>query len=105
MDRKELLAEAIKRWGIESQSFMAIEEMAELTKALSKIYRECGQKQIENVIEEIADVKIMLEQMEMIYEPIAEKSDIKKLVAEARESKLYRLAQRLGVKYVPNLVC
>ena len=54
---------AIDTFGEKSQKLMMIEEMAELTQAISKDFR--GQDH--NVEEEIADVEIMLEQMKLIY--------------------------------------
>lgn len=49
-----------------AQEIKAIEEMAELTQALSKPL--CGNKpNVDNICEEIADVKIMVEQLELIY--------------------------------------
>ena len=62
----------LDKWGVEMQSIMAIEEMSELTKALCKIKRvkELGgdyEKALENLREEIADVKNMAEQLELVY--------------------------------------
>ena len=102
MNRSELLQEAVTRWGKESQSFMAIEEMAELTKALSKAYRKFGTEQIVNILEEIADVRIMLDQLQIMFEPLVNNEDMTYLVSLAEEGKLVRLAQRLGVNYTPN---
>ena len=78
---------------------MAIEEMAELMKALSKARRKFGTEQIVNVLEEIADVRIMLDQIQIIFEPLANNEDMTYLVSLAEEGKLIRLAQLLGVKY------
>ncbi len=55
---------AIKKWGKRTQMVMAIEEMAELTQALTKNLR--GKDH--NVEEEIADVKIMIGQLEEIFD-------------------------------------
>ena len=49
---------------------MAIEEMAELAKALLKLRRGQGESQnllIDDVIDEIADVRIMCRQMELLF--------------------------------------
>ena len=85
MDRNNLLALAIQAWGEESQELMAIEECAELTKALCKISRGGS---ADDVIEEIADVQIMLEQMKIIF---GEEN-----VRHAEEKKLQRLEFRLN---------
>lgn len=65
--RPEVLQEAVAAYGTHAQVDMAIEEMSELTKALCK-ERRCGLGQGSraqahaNIIEEIADVVIMLAQ-------------------------------------------
>ena len=62
---------AIDVWGIESQSNVMVEELAELTFALMKMRRSGTDEQMvvryDNVCEEIADVRLMLNQMEHIY--------------------------------------
>ena len=50
-------------YGFVSQSRQTIEEMAELTVAISKIHRDWNKEHLDNLIEELADVQIMLEQM------------------------------------------
>lgn len=47
---------------------MAIEEMSELTKELCKTFRcEHGMSNLGSIMEEIADCKIMLRQIELIF--------------------------------------
>lgn len=62
---------AIKKFGMDKQVDMAIEEMAELTKALLKYrrVRDCATivKSIDNIHEEMEDVRIMLAQLGCIY--------------------------------------
>ena len=64
-ERRALLDRAITAYGAPAQMDMAVEEMAELTKALCKIKRaQAGCEvtaAIGNVIEEMADVQIMLD--------------------------------------------
>ena len=80
---------AIALYGVESQVNMAIEEMAELTQALLKLRRaESDTARYVAVVairEEMADVSIMLSQLELIYGDV---SDIE-------EAKLWRLQNRL----------
>jgi len=65
---KQTMRKALETWGLDSQILMAIEEMAELTQALLKQhFREYKPYTKEQVIEEIADVEIMMIQMRMIY--------------------------------------
>lgn len=59
------LRKAITLWGIEAQTQQAAEEAAELIVALShhKRKRAC----IDDVLEEIADMQIMLDQLKIVY--------------------------------------
>lgn len=59
-----VIYKAINKYGKENQKLIAMEELAELQQALSKDRR--GLKH--NVEEEIADVKIMLWQLELMYD-------------------------------------
>ena len=62
----ELLKRALCRCKKEQQILMAIEEMSELTKELLKnINRDAKNEDL--IAEELADVYIMLAQVEMIY--------------------------------------
>lgn len=62
-----LYEDAIALWGDKAQTDVAIEEMAELTKALIK-YRRCpSAATLADVREEMADVGIMLSQLALIY--------------------------------------
>jgi len=83
MDEEQIYKDALKAWGIDAQCMMAIEECGELITALSHKYR--GREA--NLIEEIADVKIMIEQLSIIFGA--------KEVEEAKIKKLSRLNQRL----------
>ncbi len=71
-ERDELLDKFIENWGMESQKLMAIEEMAELTQALSKTWRDLGdpekvEKNRMDVCGEIADVLITVGQMRKMF--------------------------------------
>ncbi|AIY81268.1 hypothetical protein U728_1686 [Clostridium botulinum 202F] len=74
---------AITEYGEYGQLDVVIEEMAELTQAISKFKR--GKNH--NVEEEVADVEIMLEQMRLIF-------DSNKIEGIKRE-KILRLEKRL----------
>ena len=70
MNRTEILQKAINTYGEQPQVDVAIEEMSELTKALLKYRRNedmSVDRRLNNILEEIADVQIMLEQLRMIY--------------------------------------
>ena len=97
-ERRALLDRAITAYGAPAQMDMAVEEMAELTKALCKIKRaQAGCEvtaAIGNVIEEMADVQIMLDQLRLIF---ARSTD------EVEEEKLRRLLGRLNSYAESNL--
>ena len=57
----------INHYGTKKQQDIAIEELAELQKAIIKYRREPSDKTKEAVVEEIADVQVMLEQLKMIF--------------------------------------
>ena len=87
-----LYGQALKKWGTQAQIDMAFEEMAELMVALSYARRRSVKYKVskEELVDEITDVRIMLEQMEFIF-----KLDIQEL-REARILKLGRLEERLS---------
>jgi hypothetical protein len=66
-DRESKLLFLINHYGTKKQQDIAIEELAELQKAIIKYRREPSDKTKEAVIEEIADVQVMLEQLKMIF--------------------------------------
>lgn len=80
----EIFKSAVYWWGKEAQTNMMIEEMAELTKAILNERR--GRDH--NIAEEMADVRIMLAQMEIIFQNAGE-------VEQRFREKVARLDQRL----------
>jgi len=95
-----IMQRAIDRYGVQAQSDQCVQECAELTQAIMKIRQlsiASHTEQVaalENIIEEIADVGIMIDQMRMIYGAAD--------VDAARERKLVRLAQRLDALDAPD---
>lgn len=77
----------IDHYGHESQKMMLLEEMAELQKEICKEFR--GELNKDAITEEVADVLIMLEQVQMMYDI----SDIKLL--EITSEKLVRQLRRI----------
>lgn len=63
----KILEGAIDKYGKAAQTDMAIEEMAELTKALLKYRRYPSPLALESILEEMADVSIMLNQLQLMY--------------------------------------
>lgn len=92
MQDQEILQEAINRYGVDAQSDMMIEECSELIQALLKLRRNYVSSDFKyqaNVMEEMADVEIMLDQMKLIFNP--------KAVLQLRQQKINRLKERLGL--------
>ena len=83
----EIYKQAIETYGVRAQKLMAIEEMSELTKEICKDFR--GKLNREHLIEEMADVTIMLDQMLLLYKISGEE------VGLMRIKKVERLKERL----------
>ncbi len=81
---QDVFRNAVQTWGKEAQTDMMIEEMAELTKEILNERR--GRDH--NIAEEMADVKIMLAQMEIIFQNAGE-------VEQKFREKVARLDRRL----------
>ena len=73
-------------YGVYNQVLIAMEEMSELTKELCKYRR--FQKNIPQIAEEIADVKIMLQQLEYLF-------GVENLVDAQIDEKLNRQLERM----------
>lgn len=82
---------AFERFGEPHQLLIAFEEMAELTKAISKAIRYSREGHKNHITEEIADVEIMLEQVKMIFD--IEDEDVEMW----RLDKIVRLRRTLGI--------
>lgn len=78
---------ALKVWGKDAQMLQVIEEMSELTKEILKNVNR-GKDNVSAIIEETADVEIMLEQLKCCY-------NIKQEVEDYKEQKLLKIAKRL----------
>lgn len=91
MTKKELYYKALIKWGVSSQIMVVFEELGELMQAIAKYTRlpiqNKGKTRL-GIIEEIADVEIMLEQLKEIF-------DCYSSVAVIKENKLKRLERRL----------
>ncbi len=90
MKPTEVQTAVIKKYGKILQTFVAIEEMSELMKELSKNMR--GEKNHDALVEEVADVYIMLDQIMTMYKLTDEE------VTEMIHEKLKRTEERLKVK-------
>ena len=66
MDFTETCQAAVNHFGYQSQSMMAIEELAELSIEMCKYFQ--GDNNVIQIAEEIADVQIMLEQLIILHD-------------------------------------
>lgn len=83
-----VLKRALATWGEEAQMLMVVEEMSELMKEILKnINRK--KDNIAEIVEETADVEIMLEQLKANYNIEAE-------VAAYKAEKIKKIEQRLN---------
>ena len=79
---------ALETWGETAQMLMVIEEMSELTKEILKNINR-HKDNISEIIEETADVEIMLEQLKICY-------DIEAEVEKYKAAKVLKIEQRLN---------
>jgi NTP pyrophosphatase (non-canonical NTP hydrolase) len=63
---EEIYNKALDQWGYDAQADMVIEEMSELTKAILKYRRKPHKDRALDIAEELADVTIMLRQLEIM---------------------------------------
>ena len=105
---KQIIEETMDRYGIERQSLVAMEELSEMQKAISKLVRnpEESTKPLEfkglrhNLIEEMADVLICMDQLIEFYH--IQRPDIQELIQAKQERQAKRLESRGGVEHERN---
>lgn len=93
--REELYQKAIEKWGAVSQIEMLNEESIELALAVRKFLRNNKNPEYEftnatNLIEEIADVEIMIEQLCFIF------TNFREQIQDVKDFKLQRLEKRIN---------
>jgi len=90
-ERKRIYRKALDLWGVNSQLGMLMEECAELIQSVNKVIREDEPERWLHLAEEMADVQIMIEQLQVIisWQCLEEKT------AAAKEEKLARLRERV----------
>lgn len=87
MTLSELCRAAVDKFGIQAQTRKAVEELTELSLALQ--HSEKGKTSYENICEEIVDCRIMLDQLEIMYDrngfiekwSVIKKKNLEKLVS------------------------
>lgn len=104
--RNELYVDAINTWGIMAQVDMLVEELGECVVATQKLFkRDYSLKRMQDFASEVADVKIMLEEIHVILDEMVDKKPegykkshgtFAEMVQEQIEFKLERTKQRLA---------
>ena len=98
IERVALYERAIKKWGEAAQIDIAVEECAELIKALVKCTRKTNGSTIIDILEEMADVEIMLEQLKLIFNYDFQFTIPTSKFYAIKDAKLKRLEKRLNGK-------
>ena len=83
---EEILIKAIGKWGKNAQLLMVLEEMSELQKEILKHINR-GKDNLDEIIDETADVEIMLDQLKYIFgihEHVKERIPVKLNKVKAR---------------------
>ena len=86
----KMCEKAVEKWGVDAQLVILIEECSELTKEATKMLRGHGRR--ENMIEELADVTVMCEQLRIILGLTEE--DLENIA----EAKMIRTMERGGIE-------
>jgi hypothetical protein len=93
MNEQIIFEKAINTFGNDMQKIVAIEELSELQKELTKDLR--GKVKRVTIIEELADVEIMLAQLKIIYGRYFGSRKFHSNLKKIRQGKLKRLEQIL----------
>ena len=90
--REEAYKKAIHKWGAKAQLEMAQEEATELALAVRKHIRKNDDVSFSNLVEEIADVEIMIEQIVMMHNDFG----FRQMVDAQKAFKISRLLKRMN---------
>lgn len=98
--RNEVYLKAIKKWGAKAQLEMAQEEATELALSIRKEIRRNDEESFGNLVEEIADMEIMIEQINLMYNDLG----FRQMVDSQKAFKISRLLKRLDEDSFESLV-
>jgi len=97
MNKKDRIYEdAIILWGKDSQIGMFHEEIGEVLQAINKFKRNSTNTNINHIVDELADLSIMLDQMVCLF-------DINDIFNERKTYKLNKLFDLINKKYIKSL--
>jgi len=89
--REKVYKRAIEKWGEKAQLEMAQEEATELALAIRKQIRKNDEASFSNLVEEIADVEIMIEQITLMHKYFG----FRQMIDAQKAFKISRLLKRL----------
>ena len=69
----KMYANCVAKWGVRSQIEMVIEELSELILAIQKWKRDPCERQVHDIASEVADVELMLGQLQYMMDSITER--------------------------------
>ena len=90
--REDAYKMAIEKWGEKAQLEMAQEEATELALAVRKHIRKNDESSFSNLVEEIADVEIMIEQIKLMHKDFG----FQQMVDAQKAFKISRLLKRMN---------
>lgn len=88
---QDILEKAIDKWGVDAQLNKLEEELVELLLALKHLHK-TGEDGLNNVVDEIADVYILINQTFNIFD--------RKKIAERIRYKIKRLDKRIATELI-----
>jgi len=91
-ERKKIYTEAIATYGKTAQLEMAQEEATELALAVRKFVRQPTRQRVTDLIEEMADVEIMQEQINVMF------PNFRKRIDSIKAIKLQKLSRKIDIK-------
>lgn len=104
-DDRRVLKDAVAMWGKDAQAMMLVEETGEMLHALARSYRchseeEAAQRKAE-LIEEIADVQVLLDQFKLILGESAVQEEYARKLARLRgKLQVYKAAREKEGKHI-----
>jgi NTP pyrophosphatase (non-canonical NTP hydrolase) len=93
MKEEEIYLKALEKWGALAQMEMAQEEATELALAIRKQVRNNNEESFKNLVDEIADVEIMIEQLKIIHN----QNNLRENVELRKAFKIERLEKRINI--------
>lgn len=90
MDYQDGIKEIIKYYKSQHQTLKLAEESVELADASFKLYKNKGEEDVEHLIEEIADVEVLIDQLKIIY------PEMEKRIPEYKTKKVKRQLERIS---------